>query len=75
MKEKDLKNHLEGATQDRKTKQKKSPSSEEKQKEMNKRRLDFKIGAVTAENLQSDNQIMRALEILIGYDIFEKTNG
>jgi carboxyl-terminal processing protease len=75
LKEKDLKNHLEAAPQDRKTKKKKTQKSEEKQKEINERRLDFKIGDVTAENLQSDNQIMRALEILISYDIFEKTNG
>jgi carboxyl-terminal processing protease len=75
LKEKDLKNHLEATPQDRNTKNKKTGNSEEKQREINKRRLDFKIGALTAKNLQSDNQIMRALEILISYDIFEKTNG
>lgn len=75
LKEKDLKNHLEATPEDRKPKKKKTENSEEKQKQINKQRLDFKIGAVTAENLQSDNQIMRALEILISYDIFAKTKG
>jgi carboxyl-terminal processing protease len=75
LKEKDLKNHLEAIPEDRKPKKKKTKNNEDKQKQINKQRLDFKIGAVTAENLQSDNQIMRALEILISYDIFAKTKG
>ena len=75
LKEKDLKNHLEATPLDRKPKKKKTENSEEKQKQINKQRFDFKIGVVTAENLQSDNQIMRALEILISYDIFAKTKG
>jgi carboxyl-terminal processing protease len=75
LKEKDLENHLEATPEDRKPKKKKTENSEEKQKQINKQRLDFKIGAVTAENLQSDNQIMRALEILISHDIFDKTKG
>lgn len=75
LKEKDLKNHLEATPEDRKPKKKKTENSEEKQNQINKQRLDFKIGAVTAENLQSDNQIMRALEILISHDIFDKTKG
>jgi carboxyl-terminal processing protease len=73
LKEKDLKNHLKATPEDPKPKKKKTENSKEKQKEINKQRLDFKIGTVTAENLQSDNQIMRALEILISYDIFDKT--
>ncbi len=73
LKEKDLKNHLEATPQKSKPKRKKTKKSEEKQEQINKQRLDFKIGVVTAENLRSDNQIMRALEILISHDIFDKT--
>ena len=73
LKEKDLKNHLEATPQKSKPKRKKTKNSEEKQEQINKQRLDFKIGVVTAENLRSDNQIMRALEILISHDIFDKT--
>jgi carboxyl-terminal processing protease len=73
LKEKDLKNHLKATPENPKLKKKKTKNSEEKQKQINKQRLDFKIGALTAENLQSDNQIMRALEILISHDIFDKT--
>jgi carboxyl-terminal processing protease len=75
LKEKDLENHLEATPEDRKPKKKKTKNSEEKQKQINKQRLDFKIGTVSAENLQADNQIMRALEILISHYIFDKTNG
>jgi carboxyl-terminal processing protease len=73
LKEKDLKNHLKATPEKSKPKRKKTKDSEEKQEQINKQRLDFKIGVVTAENLRSDNQIMRALEILISHDIFDKT--
>ncbi|MGD2268899.1 MAG: S41 family peptidase [Desulfobacterales bacterium] len=75
LKEKDLKNHLEAAPSDPGSKKRESDSPESKNEQINKQRIDFRIGPLTAENLQSDNQIMRALEILISYDIFEKIKG
>jgi hypothetical protein len=38
------------------------------------REMDFRVGPLRLEALQSDNQVMRALEILVGYDIFQSLN-
>jgi carboxyl-terminal processing protease len=70
LKEKDLENHLEadpdvGADPD--TQSKEEPT--EKQRQI--RDVDFRVGPLRLEVLQSDNQVMRALEILVGYDIFK----
>ena len=70
LKEKDLDNHLEaepGADDDPGTDSKDTPS--EKQRKI--RDMDFRVGPLRQEVLQSDNQVMRALEILVGYDIFK----
>ncbi|MBW2408356.1 MAG: S41 family peptidase [Deltaproteobacteria bacterium] len=75
LKEKDLKNHLEAEPDDRNPRKKESDNKEEKNKRINKQRLEFRIGPLSAENLRTDNQVMRALEILISYDIFEKKRG
>ena len=70
LKEKDLENHLEaepGTNKDNATDSKDTPA--EKQRKM--REIDFRVGPLRLEVLQSDNQVMRALEILVGYDIFK----
>jgi hypothetical protein len=35
------------------------------------REVDFRVGTLKPETLQSDNQVMRALELLEGYEIFK----
>ena len=74
LKEKDLRNHLEADP-----KNKKQPSQSEdnggNSDMQNNQRLNLSVGPLTAERLQTDNQIMRALEILISYDIFKDLRG
>lgn len=74
LKEKDLRNHL-----DADPKNKKQPSqskdNDENSDMQDNQRLNLSVGPLTAERLQTDNQIMRALEILISYDIFKDLRG
>ena len=69
LKEKDLLNHLEaepGKKEDAKPEDKESkPQSQE---------MEFRVGPLSLERLQTDNQVMRALEILNSYDIFKSIN-
>jgi len=69
LKEKDLLNHLEaepGKKEDSKT------EAEEKKPEAQE--VDFRVGPLSIEQLRTDNQVMRALEILNSYDIFKSLN-
>ena len=36
--------------------------------------MEFRIGPLKVETLHADNQVMRALELLEGYDIFKNLN-
>ena len=70
LKEKDLANHLEaepGKIQD-----KESDAEKDDQEKSRKREVEFRVGPLKAETLQFDNQVMRALELLEGYEIFKK---
>jgi carboxyl-terminal processing protease len=69
IKEKDLENHLE-AEPDQGDKQKK----DEKDKDSNMQDTQFRVGPLKLQRLQSDNQIMHALEILTSYEIFKNLN-
>jgi len=65
LKESDLKNHLESKPLKDTTKQVKKPKEDLPQP-----------NAMLLEHIQNDNQVMRALELLISYDIFKDlTNG
>ncbi len=66
LKEKDLKNHLEA---DPKTP--KDESESETQSDEKSPRRSNRHGPLDEEVLKSDNQIKRALEILVSYDIFK----
>jgi len=69
-KEKDLKNHLEAEPErgkDKKTESDDTPEGEGKP-EMD---APGRFGRLKLEKLQSDNQVMRALDILLSYDIFK----
>lgn len=70
-KEKDLKNHLDAESGKPGKKEKASAEDEEK---TDKKPIDAPQGGpATPEKLRTDNQVMRALEILIGYNLFSKS--
>ena len=75
LKEKDLENHLEaepGARdEDGDSKEKKEKSEQNSRM----REAQLRIGPLTLEALESDNQVMRALEMLEGYQIFKNLKG
>ena len=76
LKEKDLENHLEAEPTDGPGKD--SDSKEDKEKSDQKSRMreaQLRIGPLTLEALESDNQVMRALEMLEGYEIFKNLKG
>jgi len=72
LKEKDLKNHLESEPD------KSDKPVPEKEEDKNKKTKPFsgsdRHGPLKLEKLMSDNQILRALEILLSYDIFKNLN-
>ena len=75
LKERDLENHLEA--EPGKEKQK-DGSGEDKEKSDQKDRMkeaELRVGPLTVESLKFDNQVMRALEMLRGYEIFKKMKG
>ena len=69
LKEKDLANHLEA--EPNKEQDEQDESGEDNQEKSRMREADLRVGPLTAETLQSDNQVMRALELLEGYEIFK----
>ena len=69
LKEKDLLNHLEAEPDKKKKQGPESQKSKPKNQEM-----EFRVGPLTVEQLRTDNQVMRALEILNSYDIFKSLN-
>jgi len=64
LKEKDLKNHLQSEPLDEKNKLKKQDKKNEKKEPLSSESMMLK-------RLKEDNQVMRALDILISYDIFK----
>ena len=76
LKEKDLENHLEAepiGDQDKESDSKKEKEKSEQKSRM--REAEMRIGPLTLEALESDNQVMRALEMLEGYEIFKNLKG
>jgi len=74
IKEKDLQNHLEAVPEKNKEEQ---PEADEKKERHQKREIEktkFMYGELTPEQLQADNQVMRALDILLSYEIFKDVN-
>ena len=69
LKEKDLLNHLEAEPDKNKNQKPEPQKSKPKNQEM-----EFRVGPLTVEQLRTDNQVMRALEILNSYDIFKSLN-
>ena len=74
LKEKDLKNHLDASPKD--TPAIKPPDKKKsKPKSSRQRELELRHGPLTAEKLNSDYQVQRALEILLSYDVFKNLKG
>ena len=73
LKEKDLANHLE--EEPRKVPDQDGEDDEEIQKESGMEEVDFRVGPLKIETLKLDNQVMRALELLEGYEIFKNLKG
>lgn len=65
VKESDLRNHLE-----QQTKEKEKPEADKKQDRPMKD-PESRVNPLELDNLKRDNQIMRALDILISYDLFK----
>ena len=74
LKEKDLKNHLEAEPVEKDKIEKESEEQKDKKKHPSMHLLETKHGPLKLEELQSDNQVMRALEILMGYEILKSIN-
>jgi carboxyl-terminal processing protease len=69
LKEKDLLNHLEAEPG-----KKEDPMPDKKESKPEAQEMEFRVGPLSLERLQTDNQVMRALEILNSYDIFKSLN-
>ena len=69
LKEKDLENHLEA--EPNKSRDEEEDNEKKKQEKSRMQEVEFRVGPLKPEALQSDNQVMRALELLEGYDIFK----
>ncbi len=72
VKEKDLFNHLE-AEPDEEIEGETDPPDQSPQNKNSQSRPDpsLRVGPLTIETLQTDNQVMHAVELLISYDIFK----
>ncbi len=74
LKEKDLKNHLEAEPVEKDKIETESEEQKDKKKHPSMHLLETKHGPLKLEELQTDNQVMRALEILMGYEILKSIN-
>lgn len=72
LKEKDLKNHLEAEPNP--SDQEKDDQKSDREKQLRRQQVS-RHGPLKVENLTSDYQVMRALEILVSYDIFKGIRG
>jgi len=70
-KEKDLKNHLEAEPERDKKDQIDSDDRSESDKDSDLDAAESRFGRLKLEKLRSDNQVMRALDILLSYEIFK----
>jgi carboxyl-terminal processing protease len=71
LKEKDLKNHLEVVPEGMERKEISPADETPKPEEPMMRSPEFRHGPLNLETLSADNQVMRALEILVGYEVFK----
>ena len=69
LKERDLLNHLEAEP-----KKNKKKSDESQNRDSQNQEIQFRVGPLDRDRLMTDNQVVRALEILNSYDIFKSLN-
>lgn len=69
-KEKDLKNHLKAEPERNKKNQPQSKNNKDSNKDSELDAAKSRFGQLELEKLKSDNQVMRALDILLSYEIF-----
>ncbi len=74
LKEKDLKNHLEVVPDGLEKKEMLPESDSPKPGSPMMRSPESRHGPLNLDTLRADNQVMRALEILVGYEIFKNNN-
>jgi carboxyl-terminal processing protease len=72
LKEKDLENHLEAEGESEKSESKKQQDKREQDPKTRMKEAESRVGPLKLETLQNDNQVMRALEILIGHDVLKQ---
>ena len=70
LKEKDLANHLEAEPSKTNKPKSDSQEKEDSQKDSQMEDAELRVGPLTREALQTDNQVVRALEMLKSYAIF-----
>ena len=71
LKEKDLQNHLEAAPEKGQEKKREGGEKEKKLEKQNIEKTKFIYGQLKPEQLLTDNQVTRALDILLSYEIFK----
>jgi carboxyl-terminal processing protease len=75
LKEKDLENHLEAEPTKERRQEGQDDDREKSEQKDRMREAELRVGPLTVESLQYDNQVMRALEMLKGYEIFKNMKG
>jgi carboxyl-terminal processing protease len=71
LKEKDLQNHLEAVPDKGQEKKKEGDEKEKSHKKQDIEKTKFIYGQLKPEQLLTDNQVTRALDILLSYEIFK----
>jgi len=71
LKEKDLQNHLEAVPEKGQEKKREGDKKEKNHKKQNIEKTKFIYGQLKPEQLLTDNQVIRALDILLSYEIFK----
>jgi carboxyl-terminal processing protease len=71
LKEKDLQNHLEAVPEKGQKKKSEGDKKEKNRKKQNIEKTKFIYGQLKPEQLLTDNQVTRALDILLSYEIFK----
>jgi carboxyl-terminal processing protease len=71
LKEKDLQNHLEALPEKDQGKKREGDEKEKSLKKQNIEKTKFIYGQLKPEQLLTDNQVTRALDILLSYEIFK----
>jgi carboxyl-terminal processing protease len=73
LKEKDLENHLNAeGEEDSESPESKKPEKPAPDQKTRMKDAEARVGPLKLEALQGDNQVMRAMEILIGHDVFKR---